>query len=74
MKAKNENRQLWGTFVGTSYISAHLATSQINSAQLANRLNLRGLQSFCLPFNKLAKLFEMVSGTRGRRFNVTRRA
>lgn len=44
-----------------SYILAHLATSQINLPQLPKWLNLRGLQGFCLPFNKLAFLLEMVS-------------
>jgi hypothetical protein len=62
-----------GDFCGDlSYILAHLATSQINLQQLLNCLNLRGLQSFCLPFNNLAKSVKMVSGTRGRRFKVPR--
>jgi hypothetical protein len=58
-----------GDFCGDFlYILAHLATSQINLPQLLKRLNLRGLQSFCLPFNKLAKSVKMVSGTRGQLF------
>jgi hypothetical protein len=36
--------------------------------QLLNCFDLRGLQSFCFPFNNLAKSVKMVSGTRGRRF------
>ncbi len=51
-----------GDFCGDlSFILAHLPTSQTNLPQLLNRLNLRGLQGFCLSFNKLAFLLEMVS-------------
>src|SRR5271157_5368716 len=58
-----------GDFCGDLlYNLAHLATSQFTLPQLLNCLNLRGLQSFCLPFNNLAKSVKMVSGTRGRRF------
>jgi hypothetical protein len=56
-----------GDFCGDlSYILAHLATSQINLRQVLKRLNLRGSQSFYLPFNKLAKSVKMVCGSRGR--------
>jgi hypothetical protein len=47
-----------GDFCGDlSYILAHLATSQINSPQLPNRLNLRGLQGF-LPSIQQVSIFD----------------
>ncbi len=58
-----------GIFVGDlSYILAHLATSQINFPQLANRLNLGGLQGFLPSVQQIS--FFVRNGLRNERSAV----